>query len=84
MKYYLTALALTISFTLYLPLWVRIFRRKTTGDHSKWTWAGVLLLQFLGLGIAWYDGAETLYSVYYPAHIVLVGLTNVLVWVYYD
>ena len=77
-------MALIITFSMYTPLWRRLVRRKTSGDHSKWTWGGVFILQLLGLTVAWLDGAEALYTIYYPAQIVVVGTTIVLVWRYYD
>ncbi|KKL58549.1 hypothetical protein LCGC14_2224220, partial [marine sediment metagenome] len=49
----------------------------------KWTWSAVFTLQWLGLSIAWLDGAEVLYTYYYPTHIVLVGVTVSLIWRYY-
>jgi len=76
--------ALIITFSMYLPLWQRLVRRKTSGDHSKWTWGGVFILQLLGLAMAWLDGAEVFYIIYYPAQIVVVGTTIILVWRYYD
>ena len=75
--------AIAISLGMYIPLWMRLTRRKTSGDHSKWTWSAVFTLQWLGLSIAWLDGAEALYTYYYPTHIVLVGVTVGLIWRYY-
>ena len=43
-----------------------------------------MVLQVLGLWMAWLDGAQALYTYYYPAQMLGVGFTNVLVWVYYD
>ena len=76
-------MAIAISIFMYAPLWARLIRRKTSGDHSKWTWSAVFALQWLGLSIAWLDGAEVLYTYYYPTHIVLVGVTVSLIWRYY-
>ena len=76
-------MAIGISGLMYGPLWARLIRRKTSGDHSKWTWSAVFLLQWLGLSIAWLDGAEVLYTYYYPTHIVLVGVTVALIWRYH-
>lgn len=84
MKEALTVAAIVLSLALYFPLWRRLLRRRTSGDHSKLTWVGIFVLQFLGLGIAWLDDAPTLYMVYYPMHILLVGTTMGLVWRFWD
>ena len=84
MKYYIVLVSLVLTFAMYWPLWSRIFRRRTTGDHSKWTWGGIMVLQVLGLWMAWLDGAQALYTYYYPAQMLVVGFTNGLVWWFYD
>ena len=83
MEYILTATAITLSVFMYVPLWARLIHRKTSGDHSKWTWSAVFMLQWFGLSIAWLEGADALYTYYYPAHIILVGVTMFLIWRYY-
>ena len=84
MKYYLSILAVIITFAMYQPLWVRLYRRKTSGDHSKLTWIGIMALQLLALAVAILDHAKSLYLIYYPAQILVVGFTMILVWRYYE
>ena len=79
----LAAAAITISLGMYLPLWQRICSRKTTGDFSKLTQLAILILQFLGLGIALLENARFL-TAYYTVQIILVSITTVLIWRYYN
>lgn len=84
MKEILTGIAVAITFAMYIPLWHRILKRRTTGDHSKITWLGILCLQGLGWSVSYLDNAQTLYLFYYPAQALVVTTTIVLVWLFYD
>ena len=82
-KLALTITNLLLGIFMYLPLWLRIARRKTTGDFSKVAYAMVLAIQFVNLALAWLEQAPFLLSIYI-VHSLFVAATMWLIWRYYD
>lgn len=83
MKAALVSFSILLSFALYVPLWTRIWRRRTSGDYSLWAYGMILALQVSNLALARLEQAPYL-QLLYLLHIGLVLATIGVIWRFYD
>lgn len=78
----LSAVNLALAFGMYIPLWTRILRRRSTADFSKLAYWMVFAIQLVNLALAVLEDAPYL-AVLYIVHAGFVGFTVYLVYRFY-
>lgn len=77
----LTPINMAVSVVMYVPLFRKILRRKSTADYSLITQALITLLQVSSLIVAASEHAWYLFT-YYVLGFILTTFTLALVWRY--